>query len=234
MRCNRQVGVCISLLCICIWSECAYCIKYAANPDSKIHAPIGQNGINRISIFPFSITQVIGEENSYKLRNDTDGRNIYIIPLGRVGSKLELSLKTNSGFVQDLQLEVANISGINISIDACSLPSFIPDNEEVKAIMQAMVLNQQGKYYVRPGNRVVANNLGLKIKQIQTYYFGPYIGAVLELCNSTRTTKRLHLNDISALYDNVHAISIENNEDIIKSQQRIKAFVVVQDGVKDE
>ena len=76
---------------------------YRYNPNKKLHIEISKSGLNRISNPPYKISQVVGDESNFKLQHDEKGNNIYIIPVGKIGSSFEISLINDGGFVQDIE-----------------------------------------------------------------------------------------------------------------------------------
>ena len=90
---------------------------YQYTAGSIIKGEISKMGLNRISNPPYKITQVTGDESKYRLKHDEDGLNIYIMPLCEVGKDIEISIRNNAGFVQDLLLRVSDTKGRVIVIE---------------------------------------------------------------------------------------------------------------------
>ena len=231
-------------LLMMIFTHHSFASSLIATPQNRIELKISKVGINRISLFPYSISQVTGDESLYRLRSDNDGQNIYIMPLGKIGSKIELSLKSNIGYVQDLVLEVAAIPGTSTEIDMRNIKKageglssdidLSNIDREAKLMMKAMTGRIQGKYYVRAADRLISNNLGIKIKQIQTYHFKQLTGVILEITNTAKFAAPLEINSLSRLFEHSLAVSIENNISDVLPRSSIKAFVITKDEGKDE
>lgn len=230
---RNKISLYLSIIAmLVIWGNYVFASTYIANPDRRIELKISKSGINRISMFPYAISQVTGDESLYRLRSDNDGQNIYIMPLGKIGSKIELSLKSNIGIVQDLSLEVAAINGTSTVINMSGVnkaETILADDIEAKLMMKSMMQGIKGKYYVKPAKRKIKNDLGLRIKQTRTYRFKQLTGVTLEIFNASKVTKQLGMNVLSELFKNTLAVSIENNESSLESKGMLRAFVITKE-----
>ena len=87
---------------------------YQAKVNEKLQIKISKSSLNRISNPPYKITQVTGDDSKFRLKYDEDGANIYFMPLGSIGENIEISIRNNAGFVQDLELQISDIKGTSI------------------------------------------------------------------------------------------------------------------------
>ena len=197
-----------------------------------ITAPISKGGINRISAFPYHIKEIIGDKSKYEFLSSDDGSNIFIIPKVKLGDKLELAVITSNGAIHDLLLTAGKDS-----VPAIYLKPFTQEQSrhlsQNKANEQSQILkmishmsaNHLNSYYVRNTNRNIANNLGLKLKQIKTWRFGKLVGAVIDVRNLSRSAKLLKKNDFKSLFQRTKAISITGSN-ILPSQASSQVLIV--------
>src|SRR5690606_7743664 len=122
-------------------------------------------------------------------------------PLIKVGEKLELSLKNDLGFVQDLELKVITGNGQTILLNKGSNKEYsIQEEKEVQLMLKAMINKNRGKYYVREGKRVIKNKLGIETIQISTYRYGEYTGVILELTNKSNKDLPIKEQDLAYMF----------------------------------
>jgi len=211
-------------------------ITFAASPISLaselITAPISKGGINRISAFPYHIKEIIGDKSKYELLSSDDGSNIFIVPKVKLGDKLELAVITSNGAIHDLLLTAGKDS-----VPAIYLKPFTQEksrhlsqnktNEQSQILKMISHMNSDhhNSYYVRNTNRNIANNLGLKLKQIKTYRFGKLVGAIIDVHNLSRSTKLLKENDFKSLFQRTKAISITGGN-ILSPQASSQVLIV--------
>lgn len=197
-----------------------------------ITAPISKGGINRISAFPYHIKEIIGDKSKYELLSSDDGSNIFIIPKVKLGDKLELAVITSNGAIHDLLLTAGKDSVPAIHLNS-STPNYSRHLSQNKANEQSQILkmishmsaNHLNSYYVQNTNRNIANNLGLKLKQIKTWRFGKLVGAIIDVHNLSRSTKLLKENDFKSLFQRTKAISITGSN-ILPSQASSQVLIV--------
>lgn len=219
----------ILLLALSGHSTVAVASNFKLNSEARIKTQISKSGLNRISMLPHRITQVTGDESKYKLKFDDDGSNIYIMPIGKVGETIELSIKSTTHLVQDMLLEVANIAGRSINLQQgkdSKLPEKLID-AEIKQMLKAMMHQEKGKYYVQAGgNRTIANKLTLDIKQVQTYKWDNITGVVIDIKNQSKSPVNISEHDIATLYQQVKAVSIDGIHSSVAAKSKIKAYVI--------
>jgi len=216
-------------------SEMAMAANFKLNSQSRIKTQISKSGLNRITMLPHRIIQVTGDESKYKLKFDEDGSNIYIMPTGKIGETIELSIKSTTNLVQDMLLEVAGINGRSIYLqqDNGTEESGKLINTEIKSMLRSMRSGEKGKYYVQASNRAISNKLGLDIRQVQTYRWGNMIGAVIEIKNKSIIPVKISEQDIATLYQKVRAVSIDGIFSWIEGKSNIRAYVITLDKEED-
>jgi hypothetical protein len=69
-------------------TDIALAANFKLNSEDRIKTQISKSGLNRITMLPYRITQVTGDESKYKLKFDEDGGNIYIMPIGQTGGTI--------------------------------------------------------------------------------------------------------------------------------------------------
>lgn len=215
--------------------EVAVAANFKLNSQSRIKTQISKSGLNRITMLPHRITQVTGDESKYKLKFDEDGSNIYIMPTGKIGETIELSIKSSTNLVQDMLLELADITGRSIYLQQNNSTDEGGKliNSEIKAMLRSMMSGKKGKYYVQASNRVIANKLDLDIRQVQTYRWGNMVGAVIKIENKSKLPVNISEQDIAALYQKVKAVSIDGIYPSIAAKSKIRAYVITLDNEED-
>ena len=219
------------LVTFVLLSEVAVAANFKLNSQSRIKTQISKSGLNRITMLPHRITQVTGDESKYKLKFDEDGSNIYIMPTGKIGETIELSIKSSTNLVQDMLLEVADIAGRSIYLqqDNATAVEGKLINAEIKSMLRSMRSGEKGKYYVQASNRIIANKLGLYIRQVQTYRWEGLVGAVIEIENKSKLPVNISEQDIAALYQKVRAVSIDGIYPSIVAKSKVRAYVITLD-----
>jgi hypothetical protein len=127
-------------------------VTLKAQHDGRLKSRISKSGLNRITNHPYRIVQVTGDESKYRMKHDEDGENVFLMPLGKVGDRIEISLKYNIGTVHDLELEVAAIKGQSINIDSLNVSKTDYRDQlrqDLSEMLSAMSSSQKGKLYVQ-------------------------------------------------------------------------------------
>ena len=212
-------------------TDIALAANFKLNSEDRIKTQISKSGLNRITMLPYRITQVTGDESKYKLKFDEDGGNIYIMPIGQIGGTIELSIKSTTNLVQDMLLEIANIPGRSIYLQHGKNPDQTGKlvDIEIKLMLKSMISGDKGKYYVLDGNRSVANKLALDIKQVKTYRWGSIVGAVIDIENKSKSPVNISEHDIASLYQKVRAASIDGIYSAVAAKSKIRAYVITLD-----
>lgn len=221
----------ILLLALGGLNEAALAVKFKLNSEDRIKTQISKSSLNRITMLPHRITQVTGDESKYKLKFDEDGSNIYIMPTGKIGETIELSIKSTAHLVQDLLLEVAGIAGKSIYLQHVN-PFKEEDkivDSEIKLMLKSMMSGKKGKYYVQGANRIIANKLSLDIKQVQTYRWGNVVGAVIDIENKSKLPVNISEQDVASLYQKVRVASIGGIYSSVAAKSKIRAYVITLD-----
>lgn len=223
------------LVTFVLLSEVTVAANFKLNSQSRIKTQISKSGLNRITMLPHRITQVTGDESKYKLKFDEDGSNIYIMPTGKIGETIELSIKSTTNLVQDMLLEVAGIAGRSIYLEQDNSTDKTGKliNSEIKSMLRSMMSREKGKYYMQASNRAIANKLDLEIRQVQTYRWGNMIGAVIDIENKSNLPINISEQDIASLYQKVKAVSIDGIYPSIAAKSKMNAYVITLDKDKD-
>ena len=230
MRLKKSKHI-LLLVIFALFCEAAVAANFKLNSQSRIKTQISKSGLNRITMLPHRITQVTGDESKYKLKFDEDGSNIYIMPTGKIGETIELSIKSTTNLVQDMLLEVAGIAGRSIYLQHSNATDKTGKliNAEIKSMLRSMKSGEKGKYYVQASNRAISNKLGLDIRQVQTYRWGNMIGAVIDIENKSKLPVNISEQDIAALYQKVRAVSIDGIYPSIAAKSKVRAYVITLD-----
>lgn len=217
---KQIIGCCLLLYCPMAFAEI-----YQAETDKRLRVKISKSGLNRITNPPYKITQVTGDDSKFRLKYDEDGTNIYFMPLGTVGENIEISIKNNAGFVQDLELIVANIKGRSIIIDGkTSLIKADIEKSDIAQMLRAMKDNKKAQFYVQTTKKKL-NNIGvLSVEQSKMYKYQNLAGGVFEISNSSKTPVTLDISIFAEGFDNVK--SSYPDIVLIAPQQTISVLVV--------
>ena len=155
---------------------------------------IGKSGLNRITMLPYKIVSVVGDNSQYKLQSDKDGSSIYIMPIAKSNQIIELSIRSDIGEIKDLELKVVSGHGRTIKLEATKkLDLALEQKREIKQMISSMQKKERGGYRVRKLNRNIANNYNLKIMQKALYRYKDLRGAVLEVTPSRSSSKSMIL-----------------------------------------
>lgn len=185
------------------WTQIASATTLKAKEDEKIAAKISKTGLNRISNPPYQITQVTGDESKFRLKFDSDGSNIYLMPLVSVGEKIEISIRNNVGFVQDMELEVANVKGQVIHIDSkLQSKAELTDKKDIIQMLKAMKLEKAGKFYIQDTAITLAAVGKLEVVQTKLIKWQDLVGGVFKVSNKTRESQILELERFIGRFDN--------------------------------
>ncbi|MEM0144012.1 MAG: type-F conjugative transfer system secretin TraK, partial [Candidatus Parvarchaeum sp.] len=203
--------------------------KYA--PDSVIRATISKTGLNRLSNPPYKITQVTGDESKYRLKHDEDGSNIYIMPLQEIGEDIEISIRNNAGFVQDLLLRISDTKGKVIIIDGkhANNPQQL-QKSIVARMLRAMKDDIADIFYVQSGTLQLAENQELAVKQIKTYQYKNLRGGVFELQNTSKSSVNFTGKIFAQGFDGV--IGVYPDELVVMPREKAKVMIVQE--IKDK
>jgi len=195
-------SVAITLLCS---ASFALAQKYQAVPDGRLTAKVSKSGLNRISNWPYQIVQVTGDDSTFRLKSDEDGKNIYLMPLRPVGDKIEISIKNNAGFVQDLELEVAAIKGQSIAIDSNKIHNVSKTLQQqiLSQMLQAMRSSKGGKFYVQNTKKGLDSIDNLAVVQTKLYKWQDLVGGVFVVTNNTKLEQSINVAQFIKRFDHV-------------------------------
>lgn len=187
--------------------ETSLATQLMGNQEERLRVDIGKNGLNRITMKPWRIVQVTGDDTKYRLIHDDDGRNIYLMPKVGVGELIEVSLRNDFGEVQDLELKVSNIKGQSIVIQSKRKEQDKDIKQEVFAMMKAMMRGHDGKYFVEKKQRNIKNKYGVVITQIKSYRYGDLSGGIFEL-SSNGTKNAISRQGFIDLFEGSKALAL--------------------------
>lgn len=217
--------------------------EFIYKPHSKIKARISQSKANRIEFGKLAIRQIIGDESQYQIITDLLSHTIFLIPKGKVGEVIELSLINNAGTVVDLQLipdeklegQVISIvtSQDNIS-QRTSSSTLKPEEQEIAQMLRSMLVDRKDKYYVVPVKRSIRGleDIGLKIQQDRLYRYGDLMGARLQITN-LRSKESLELQeaDFSKLFERTIATYIDHK--ILPAKGKALVLIIARERAND-
>jgi len=160
--------------------------EFFHDSSKKIKAIIGTKSQTRISFGPYSIKEVVGDSNKYRMIYDIRGMSVFILPKVKAGENIDITIISSGGKVQDLSLHVVDTEGSIISIKTglrqtnfTKTSSDILENKyseierlvEAKKMLKAMVCCKKDKYdiidFTSPWNKSFCTNCK-KNKMIST------------------------------------------------------------------
>lgn len=185
----KEVGMKIRSLAITLCLLFSLPISVFAEEGHKIHMQLSKTGLNRISNPPYKITDVIGDSSKFRLQSDTDGANIYLMPMGRVGEHIEISIKNNIGKVQDFDFKIADIKGQIIVVEDKQITenSFSVLKKDISQMLQSMRNGQKGKFFVEKINQLVIGAGSHRITALDSYKWKDIKGVRFEIENTKNT-----------------------------------------------
>lgn len=125
--------------------------EFEFNPSKKIKSNLGNKSQTRIDFSPHYIKEIIGDASSFIAAHDSKGKFVYLLPKLPVGEKINLSLITTSGKAQDFEFKVTEDEGKAIIVTSKEITgdNLVLEDHELKSLLNAMIANSQGKYYVQ-------------------------------------------------------------------------------------
>ena len=198
---------------------------YKAKSDERLQVKISKSGLNRISNPPYKICYVTGDDSKFRLKYDEDGGNIYLMPLGAIGDRLEISIRNNAGAVQDLELLVSDIRGKSIVIDGkINKRREETEKKDIAEMLRAMKDNIKLKFYVRDMKQVASTIGILKVEQRKSYKYKNLLGGVFEITNPGKERIAFDVSIFAGGFDNLK--SFYPTMEIIEPKGTIKVLVV--------
>jgi len=83
---------------------------YESNPSKRLNVEISDSGVNRIEIKKDRITKVVGNEGEYSIEGDNKTGVIFLSSKGIAGQIFPITIITEKGYTQDINLKVKKIS----------------------------------------------------------------------------------------------------------------------------
>ncbi len=214
---------------------------YHFKPDERIKGEITNKEMTRIEFGKYGIAAVIGDENKYGFLNDEEGSNIFIKPKVPVGDKFSISLISQGGLVQDLDLTVQEKEAEAIIVRIPSLEQQLEQtklkDQEIADILKTMQKGERGKYYVMEvNNRLdtkvldkrleeqlfgVRGNKKIIITKKQIYRFDNITGVVLNFKNNTNKKLQLRSDYFNRIFEHSVAVSLEAETLPVKASTKI-------------
>ena len=224
---NLRLGITSSVAIVLLCSASfALAQKYQAAPDGRLTAKVSKSGLNRISNWPYQIVQVTGDDSTFRLKSDEDGKNIYLMPLGGVGDKIEISIKNNAGFVQDLELEVSAIKGQSIAIDSNKVINSARklQQQTLRQMLRAMRSFTVGKFYVQNTKKALDSIDNLTVVQTKLYKWQDLVGGVFVITNNTKLEQSVNVAQFIKRFD--HVLTSFVTSESLASNQTGHIFVI--------
>lgn len=120
---------------------------YSAN--TKISALINNQSQTRISFGSLTIKEVIGDTSRYYMVHDGLAKSIFITPKVKAGEKIDISIVTSCGKIQDMLLVVSlDPCGAIVIRNTTDRADTTKDLKEASLMLRSMVFGKKGKYDV--------------------------------------------------------------------------------------
>ncbi|MDX1916438.1 MAG: hypothetical protein SFT68_00430 [Rickettsiaceae bacterium] len=230
------------------------------NKQAKLIAFASNKSQVRISFPPFTIKEVVGDTNKYKIIHDRLGMSIFILPKVGKGEEIDLTIITASGKSQDILLKIKDkvtansiiIYDKNLSDDPLQNRKYKITNQEIleaKKLLKAMRVLKKSKYnvtnfdlkssprlshnigYLSDTNNKESALLEIKASSIYGYKLLGLKGVILEIRNKGNNSIYISEEDISSLFAGVILTSIKSN--IIAPKSRTKVYLVLKESEED-
>lgn len=121
----------IAMLMLIFSINNAHATTYKANEQKRINIEISQSGVNRVEVKKDRIAKVIGNEGAYSIEGDNKTGVIFLSSNAIAGENLPITIITEKGFTQDINLKVINsLSPKTIIIEKAAL-------KEVKRVQES-------------------------------------------------------------------------------------------------
>lgn len=221
--------------------------EFNYDAHARIVANCGKKSQTRISFPPYTIREIVGDSNKYKLINDQRGASIYILPKVGAGEKINITLITTGGKSQDLSLNVVEGEGSLIILKQHHLGlSDAKDNQHqdyaylnrAKAMLKAMTKGSKGKYDLTEVKKIIATiknsngngllrNLEVREDKLYRHREDELKGVALTIRNKTNSLANISEQDISSMFKNTLLTTISSN--VISPKSCTRAFVIMSD-----
>lgn len=209
-------------------------LEITHNPKTVIKTTISETAPTRINFGGYQITEVIGDENKYKIITDGNGLNVFITPKVASGSVIPMTLIAGSNKVQDLLLIVSEEEKLPRSLIIASCLSKRGEasvgKSETELMLQAMIddENPKDKYYATLLKRklVLPSLPKLSIIQDKSWRFKGLTGASLIITNKGKVAANLQGKHISNLFKGTRLTVINNN--LLGAGMSARAFVITE------
>ncbi len=210
-------------------------LEFTHNSKTAIRAKISETAPTRINFGGYSITEVIGDENKYKIITDGNGFNVFITPKVVSGSIIPITLISGSNKVQDLLLEVSSKEKLPrpliIASCASTKDKLLPEKSETELMLKAILGddNPNDKYYVISTKRkiVLPSSLKLTVTHDKTWRFKNLTGVRLTITNRGFATTKLRGRDIASLFKGTKLTVLDSN--LLRQGDSTKAFIITEE-----
>lgn len=208
-------------------------LEFTHNSKTAIRAKISETAPTRINFGGYQITEVIGDENKYKIITDGNGFNVFITPKIASGSVIPLTLIAASNKVQDLLLEVSDKEKLPRSLiitpDASKKDKVLPQRSETELMLRAMLEddNPNDKYYITSVKKkmILSSLPQLTVTRDKTWRFKNLTGVRLIITNLGRRATNLHIEHIAKLFKGTGLTVIDDN--LLRKGASTKAFIIL-------
>lgn len=106
----------LSICCVFLASLNAEAIEYIVPSSSMVIADISDKGVNRVAIENDRISQVIGNEDEYILESDANLGQVFLTPILKEPSDINIRLVTEREKIIDVKFKVKKIEPQTISL----------------------------------------------------------------------------------------------------------------------
>lgn len=221
---------------------------YKYDKSKILEASIGTKSQTRISFRPYTIKEVVGDCNKYKLISSNGGSYVFMAPKAKEGEKIDITIITSSGKAQDISLKITEGYGKSIIIlDEAVHTKYQQELlEEAKLMIKSMVKGKKSKYDVTSitdkSILFKAKDPDIEINKTALFRYDLYnlIGLVINIKNIGKD--KIECEDISLknLFNNPLLISfsyppnteLTQTKCIIDKAGSHRAYIVMQDDLE--
>lgn len=221
---------------------------YKYDKTKILEVSIGTKSQTRISFRPYTIKEVVGDSNKYKLISSNTGSYVFIAPKAKEGEKIDITIITSSGKAQDISLKIEGGYGKSIIILDEALHTKYQQGvlEEAKLMVKSMVKGKKSKYdvtdFIAKSILFKGQDPDIEINKTKLFRYDLYnlIGLVIDIKNIGKD--KIECEDISlkSLFNNPLLISfsyppnteLTQTKCIIDKAGSQRAYIVMQDDLE--
>lgn len=240
-----------------------YAEHYKYDYSKKYEVSIGSRSQTRISFYPYTIKEIVGDSNKYKIISSNNGSFVFLAPKAKQAEKIDITVIASNGKAQDLLLTVNEGYGKSIIIEdkSCNQSSQQRVLDEAKLMLKSMIRGYKSKYdhtkFQDKNLLFKGTSPDIEISKTEVYRYNLYnlIGLVVDIKNKSGHPIECREINLKNLFQNLLLISFDPKNKIsfieqlsasasydnfletkyvIDKGSNLKAYIVLQDHLSRE